>query len=59
VVAGLRAEGRGDALVLVGGIIPAGDVAALEAAGVSMVFGPGTSIGDIVTFVNTRVAPRD
>jgi methylmalonyl-CoA mutase, C-terminal domain len=59
VVSGLRREGRGDALVLVGGIIPAGDVIALEAAGVSMVFGPGTSIDDIVAFVRERSIPRE
>jgi methylmalonyl-CoA mutase C-terminal domain/subunit len=59
VVAGLRAEGRGDVLVLVGGIIPEGDVDALRAAGVAMVFGPGTAIGEIVDFVRAGVVPRD
>lgn len=55
VVAGLRAEGRGDALVLVGGIVPAADAAALEAAGVAMVFGPGTPMQTIAAFIRERV----
>jgi methylmalonyl-CoA mutase C-terminal domain/subunit len=46
-------------LVLVGGIIPEGDVDALRAAGVAMVFGPGTAIGEIVDFVRAGVVPRD
>ena len=59
VVAGLRAEGRGDALVVVGGIVPAADAAALEAAGVAMVFGPGTPVATIAAFIRARVRPED
>ncbi|GAB3152506.1 protein meaA [Micromonospora sonneratiae] len=40
VLDGLRAAGRADLPVVVGGIIPAADVAALRAAGVSRVFTP-------------------
>ncbi len=59
VVAGLRAMGRGDALVLAGGIIPETDVPALLAAGVSMVFGPGTPMADIVNYIRANVRSID
>ena len=42
----LRAQGRGDMLVVAGGVIPPQDHAALHAAGVVEVFGPGTVIPD-------------
>ncbi|GDX82560.1 methylmalonyl-CoA mutase [Deltaproteobacteria bacterium] len=59
VVSGLRAEGRGEALVIVGGIIPDTDVAALKAAGVAMVFGPGTPMDSIAEFIREHVAVRE
>ncbi len=59
VVSGLRAEGRGDALVLVGGIIPDADVPALRAAGVHLVFGPGTTLEHIVEAIRAGVGNRD
>jgi (2R)-ethylmalonyl-CoA mutase len=40
VLRGLREAGAGDLPVIVGGIIPEGDAAALRAAGVAMVFTP-------------------
>lgn len=58
VVAGLRAEGRGDVLVLAGGIIPESDVPALLEAGVAAVFGPGTAIEEMVSFIRANVRPR-
>jgi methylmalonyl-CoA mutase, C-terminal domain len=39
----LRANGQHDVLVYAGGIIPDEDIAALKAAGVKEVFGPGSS----------------
>jgi methylmalonyl-CoA mutase cobalamin-binding domain/chain len=42
--------------VLVGGIIPEADIPKLQAMGVAKIFGPGTSLDDIVTFVKT---PRE
>jgi methylmalonyl-CoA mutase len=36
--------GRADILVVVGGVVPPRDVAVLEAAGVTAVFGPGSVI---------------
>ncbi|MBK8979666.1 MAG: methylmalonyl-CoA mutase [Planctomycetes bacterium] len=43
-VAELRRQGADDVLVVVGGVIPRQDHAALEAAGCAAVFGPGTVI---------------
>jgi len=40
----LRAQGAGDIVVTVGGIIPPKDYAMLEAAGVRAIFGPGTNV---------------
>jgi methylmalonyl-CoA mutase cobalamin-binding domain/chain len=37
--------------VLVGGIIPEADIPKLHAMGVAKIFGPGTSLDDIVAFV--------
>jgi len=47
----LRAEGMDDVLVIGGGIMPEADIAALEAAGVAKLFGPGTSTQEPVRFV--------
>lgn len=44
----LRANDMGDVPVFLGGIIPNDDVAAMKAAGVREVFGPGTSTEAIV-----------
>jgi methylmalonyl-CoA mutase len=43
-VEALRAEGAGDVVVVAGGVIPPKDHAALEAAGVAAIFGPGTAV---------------
>ena len=43
----LRAQDRGDVVVVVGGIIPETDVAGLEAMGVARVFTPGASLLEI------------
>jgi methylmalonyl-CoA mutase C-terminal domain/subunit len=52
----LRDRGAGDVLVVVGGTIPAGDVAELKRLGVAEVFTPGAPTRDIVTFLQSRVA---
>lgn len=54
----LAGAGRGDVLLIGGGIIPQEDVAALETQGVARVFGPGTSSADIVDYITTAVAQR-
>ncbi len=52
----LRADGAEDVLVVVGGTIPADDVAALKAQGVAEVFTPGAPTSEIVDFLRSRVA---
>ena len=58
VIEGLRAQGAGDIRVVVGGIIPPRDVAALTALGVSRVFPMGTPLPDIVTFFAKAAGER-
>jgi methylmalonyl-CoA mutase C-terminal domain/subunit len=55
----LRAQGLGDVLVTAGGIIPDDDVPVLRDAGVSAVFGPGTSIRDVADYLRANVRPRE
>ncbi len=42
----LEAEGRGDIMIVVGGVIPPQDYDALREAGAAAIFPPGTVIGD-------------
>src|SRR5436309_5980648 len=44
----LREAGLEDVGLLIGGIIPEGDVPKLQAMGVARVFGPGTAMDEIV-----------
>jgi methylmalonyl-CoA mutase C-terminal domain/subunit len=55
VVAGLRAAGAADVLVVAGGIIPEEDRAGLEAAGIAAIFGPGSTIAEIATYLRAHV----
>jgi methylmalonyl-CoA mutase C-terminal domain/subunit len=50
----LRAEGLDDVLVTAGGIIPDDDVPALQAAGISRVFGPGTTIREVAEYLRAN-----
>jgi methylmalonyl-CoA mutase C-terminal domain/subunit len=52
----MRIRGLDDVLVIAGGTIPKIDIAELKSIGVAEVFGPGTSLIDIVDFVR-RHAP--
>ena len=54
----LRDQGMDDVLVVVGGIIPAVDRQTLKDMGITEVFGPGTSTGDIVEFIQNAVVER-
>jgi methylmalonyl-CoA mutase C-terminal domain/subunit len=54
----LRFAGMNDVLVIVGGIVPDDEVPLLEKSGVARVFHPGTSLGEIVTFIESRVATQ-
>ncbi len=57
VVEALRARGS-DVPVIVGGIVPANDMADLEGAGVAAVFGPGATAQEMVDTINRIVAQR-
>jgi methylmalonyl-CoA mutase C-terminal domain/subunit len=54
----LKGQGQDDVLVTAGGIIPDDDVPALRDAGVSAVFGPGTTIASVAAFLRANVRPR-
>ncbi len=58
VIQALRAKGVDDMVVFGGGIIPDGDMQPLKDAGVKGVFTPGTRLDEIITWVQTNVAPR-
>ena len=53
----LKEQGAEDIAVFGGGIIPDEDVARLKAAGVRALFGPGTSMSEIVEFIKTLRLP--
>ena len=54
VVKELKARDADDIVVFGGGIIPEGDIPVLEDAGISPIFGPGTSLDDIQAWVTER-----
>ncbi|ADJ24356.1 methylmalonyl-CoA mutase, large subunit [Hyphomicrobium denitrificans ATCC 51888] len=59
----LDKEGRGDIMIVVGGVIPPADYDALYAAGAKAVFGPGTNIpeaaADLVEKLNAQLGYAD
>ncbi|MFZ9141884.1 MAG: cobalamin B12-binding domain-containing protein [Candidatus Limnocylindrus sp.] len=55
VVAGLREAGAEDVLVVAGGIIPEEDRVGLQTAGISAVFGPGSTIAEIASYLRANV----
>ena len=59
ITAGLREQGLDDVLVTAGGIIPDDDIPALEQAGVSRVFGPGTTIREVSDYIRGNVHRRE
>jgi methylmalonyl-CoA mutase C-terminal domain/subunit len=54
----LKQNKMDDVVLVVGGTIPHQDVEFLKKAGVSGIFGPGTSMEEIVTFIRSNVKPR-
>jgi methylmalonyl-CoA mutase C-terminal domain/subunit len=56
VMALLRENGMEDVLVVAGGIIPDEDMDALKEMGIEGVFGPGTTIDEIVSFIRENVS---
>ena len=55
----LADRGAGDVVVFGGGIIPAGDIAALKERGVAEIFTPGARTAEIADWVRGNVSPRD
>lgn len=55
----LRERGLDDVMVVLGGIIPDDDAAALRELGVSGIFGPGTTISEVADFLRANVRARD
>ena len=54
----LQSAGLNDVKLIVGGIIPEQDVAALKKLGVAAVFTPGTSLAEITGYVRSAVGTR-
>ncbi len=54
----LKERGADDILVVLGGTIPAQDIAFLKEQGVAAIFGPGTSLETTVDFIRNNVKPR-
>ena len=54
----LRERGADDIVVCGGGIIPDEDKEMLEEAGIKMIFTPGATLEEIVTWVEENVKPR-
>jgi methylmalonyl-CoA mutase C-terminal domain/subunit len=55
----LREKGLDDVLVVVGGIIPDVDLPRLQALGIRGVFRPGSSMQEIVTFIEQHLRTRE
>ncbi len=58
IMALLREKGLDDLIVLVGGIIPNEDKPALKAMGVAEVFGPGTPVSEIASYIKRAVEEK-
>jgi methylmalonyl-CoA mutase C-terminal domain/subunit len=54
----LQEQGAGDIVVCGGGIIPDEDIPKLESLGVKGIFTPGSTLQEIVTWVQENVRPR-
>ena len=55
----LRSRGLDDVLVVAGGTIPRADVTEIKQMGVGEVFGPGTSLRDIVEYIAAHAPVPD
>jgi methylmalonyl-CoA mutase C-terminal domain/subunit len=55
VIDGLKKNGLGDVMVLLGGVILKRDIPALGQMGVTQVFLPGTPPGEIARFIESRI----
>jgi methylmalonyl-CoA mutase C-terminal domain/subunit len=58
IVKRLSEAGLSDVLLVVGGIIPDEDITSLKAAGVHMVFTPGTPLPEVVDYIRQNAPNR-
>jgi methylmalonyl-CoA mutase len=62
IIDSLRAQGGGDVVVFVGGVVPEQDYPVLRAAGVAGIYGPGTPIPvsarDVLERIRARLSAR-
>ena len=54
----LRGRGLDDVLVVAGGTIPKSDIPTLKALGIAEIFGPGTSLAQIVEYIRVNAPAR-
>jgi methylmalonyl-CoA mutase C-terminal domain/subunit len=54
----LAARGKGDVLLVGGGIIPTDDMTALEGDGYAKLFGPGTNTDEIAEWIGDEMTKR-
>ena len=55
-LAGLAAQGREDAVVIGGGVIPPVDEATILSWGVEAIFGPGTNADQVIEMIKQRLS---
>jgi methylmalonyl-CoA mutase C-terminal domain/subunit len=58
VVTELADRGSSDIVVFGGGVIPDADIPALTAAGIAVIFTPGTSLGEISRWVQENITAK-
>jgi methylmalonyl-CoA mutase C-terminal domain/subunit len=54
----LREQGAAEIMVFGGGIVPDEDVPRLRDQGIAQIFGPGSTLQDIVDWIRANVKPR-
>jgi methylmalonyl-CoA mutase C-terminal domain/subunit len=54
----LKEKGADDIIVFGGGVIPDDDIPFLLESGVAVIFTPGTSTEDVITFVNDNITAK-
>jgi methylmalonyl-CoA mutase, C-terminal domain len=59
IIEGVKKEGLNDALFIVGGIIPEEDIPYLKQLGVNMVFTPGASLQEVVSYIRENAPTRE
>jgi methylmalonyl-CoA mutase C-terminal domain/subunit len=58
VISGIKSAGMTDTLFMVGGIIPDEDFDSLKQAGTHIIFTPGTSLEEIINYIDKNAPKR-